>query len=331
MRILILGGGTFVGRAIVEHALAAGHELVLVNRGNSPAPQGAPTFHADRLNDGELAAALVSAGDFDLAVDTWSQAPSVVADAANILADRADRFAYVSSRSVYGWPIALGADESAPVVASDPDAGSTDYAADKRGGELAVQRAFGDRCLIARPGMILGPWENIGRLPYWLDRYARHDPVLAPGQPDRPLQYIDARDLAAWIVDSAAAGLTGVFDTVSRRGHTTTGALLDACRTATGSAAAVEWVDEAWLTERGITGWVDLPVWAPLDSEIDALHGGNTSAAHAAGLRCRPVEETVADTWTWLRTLPAPPRNEDYLSRERELALLQEWRASRET
>ncbi|MEI2811857.1 MAG: NAD-dependent epimerase/dehydratase family protein [Nocardioides sp.] len=325
MRILILGGSTFVGRAVAEHAVSTGHEVTLVNRGSSPAPPGTTLLIADRLATGSLAGALDGVGDFDLVVDTWSQAPAVVADACRLLEERAARYAYVSSRSVYTWPVALGADESAPVVAADPDAAATDYAADKRGGELAVIRGFPDRHLIARPGLILGPHENIGRLPYWLDRFNRCDPILAPAPHDRPLQYIDARDLACWLVDQGTGGLTGCFDTVSRRGHTTTAVLLAACRAATGSTATLIWAAEEWLTAREITGWVDLPIWAPLDSEIDGLHGGDTSAAHTAGLRCRPIEETVADTWSWLRQLPVPPRNDTYLSRERELELLNEW------
>lgn len=328
MRILVLGGTTFVGHAVVDHALARGDSVTMLNRGHAAPRPGVRHLRADREAAGDLVRALADAGEFDLAVDTWSGAPRVVAEACAALADRVGRYAYVSSRSVYTWPIALGADESAPVVAADPDAEATEYSADKAGGELAVLRSFGDRSLIARPGLILGPRENIGRLPYWLDRTHRYDPVLAPGRPDRPLQYVDARDLAGWLVDRAADGLTGCFDTVSARGHATTGSLLAACGAATGSNSELVWLEEAWLTDRDITGWVDLPVWAPLASEIDGLHGGNTAAAAAAGLRCRPIEATVADTWTWLRESgldQTPPRNDTYLSRERELALLAEW------
>lgn len=328
MRILVLGGSRFVGRAVVAYAVACGHRVTVLNRGSVDAEPGARQLIADRLDPAKLRDVLADAGDFDLLVDTWSEAPAAVAQAATLLAPRVGHAAYVSSRSVYAWPIPPYADESAGLVDGDPAAEATDYAADKRGGELAILRAFGQRSLIARPGIILGPHEDIGRLPYWLDRVATESEFLAPGTPDRPLQYIDARDLARWLIDEGISGRTGIFDTVSRPGHTTTGALIDACRAATGSSAKPVWVDEAWLTARDITGWVDLPIWAPVHSDINALHNGDTSAAYAAGLTCRPVEETVADTWAWLRSQPGPPRNDTYLSRDRERALLAEWRTA---
>lgn len=328
MRILLLGGTHFVGRAIAAYAVASGHQVTALNRGHSEAPPGVRTLIADRLDRASMEDALAGEGDWDQVIDTWSLAPSAVADACSLVAGRAGHYSYVSSRSVYTWPIASGANESAEVVAGDPDASSEgDYAADKRGGELAVLRTFPEHHLLARAGMILGPDENIGRLPYWLSRYAEGPVVLAPGTPDRPLQFIDARDLAAWVVDAPSRGVRGIFDTVSRPGHTTMGELLAACAEVTGSTARTEWVEEAWLTDREITGWVDLPIWAPVDSEIDSLHDGDTSAARASGLVCRPAAETVADTWEWVRQLSETPRRDAYLSRQREEELLAEWSA----
>ncbi|MFF1921657.1 NAD-dependent epimerase/dehydratase family protein [Streptomyces sp. NPDC058221] len=318
MRLLILGGTEFVGRAVTEDAVARGWEVTVFHRGHHAPPPGTAELLGDRTAEGGLAAldaaapnavapdAVGGSGDgayaWDLVVDTWSGAPSAVRDAARLLAGRARRYTYVSSRSVYADPVPAGLSEDGPVVAgaSPDDGGDVPYALAKRGGELAVLDAFGDRALLARAGLIIGPWENIGRLPWWLTRIARGGPVLAPGTPELPLQYIDARDLARWLLDAAEAGLHGPYNLVSRPGHTTMGGLLDACVRATGSDAELRWTDTATILAAGVEPWSDLPVWLPPGELHDSLHQGDVGRAHAAGLHCRPVEETVADTWTWL-------------------------------
>lgn len=302
MRVLVLGGTHHVGRAVVEVALEQGHAVTTLNRGVSRAPEpGVDARTADRRDPDQLAAAL---GDdsWDCVVDTWSLEPRVVRDAARLLAGRTGHYGYVSSRSVHAWPIPDHADESAPVVDGDPDSDAADdYSEQKRGGELAVEREQGDRCLLARAGLILGPYEVVGRLPWWLDRIARGGRVPAPGPVDRPLQYVDARDLATWMLHCAATGTTGTFNTVSPPGHTTIGALLRACVEVTGADTDLVWRSPAQVEAAGVQGWTELPIWAPPDGELAALHNGDVSAAVAAGLRCRPVEETVADTWRWVQ------------------------------
>ncbi len=175
---------------------------------------------------------------------------------AGILAGRTGHYCYVSSRSVYQWPIPPHADESAPTVDGDPASEDDgDYAAAKRGGEMAAMEAFGDRALIARAGLILGPYEIVGRMPWWLRRIERGGDVLAPGPRDLPLQYIDCRDLAAWLLHAADAGTGGVYNTVSEPGHTTMGGLLDAVKAATGSAARLAWVTPGVIEAAGIQPW----------------------------------------------------------------------------
>jgi 2'-hydroxyisoflavone reductase len=166
MRLLVLGGTHHVGRAVVETALARGDDVTTLTRGVSgPSAAGALALHADRTDPAMFRAALGSAS-WDAVIDTWSGAPAVVRDAATLLKDRAGHYGYVSSRSVYRWPTPPGLDESGPVVDGDPaDAGNEDYAAAKRGGELAALEAFGDRALLARAGLIIGPYEIVGRLP----------------------------------------------------------------------------------------------------------------------------------------------------------------------
>jgi len=301
VEVLVLGGTHHVGRAVVEEALARGHLVTTLTRGLSgPSAPGAHTLHADRTNVSELGAAL-GARSWDVAIDTWSGGARVVRDAAAMLLDRVGHYGYVSSRSVYRWPIPVGADESAPVVDADPASDDrTDYAAAKRGGELAVLESFGKRALVARAGLILGPYEHVGRLPWWLRRLQRGGRVLAPGPKDRPLQYIDGRDLAAWLIDAAEHRLGGVFNAVSQPGHTTMGELLDATRVATGGRAELVWVPTEVIEQAGLAAWTELPIWVPPDGDLAGLHAADVSAAFAHGLWCRPVGETVADTWAWM-------------------------------
>lgn len=311
MKMLMLGGTGFVGRAVVEDALARGWEVTVLNRGLRPPVEGVRELRGDRAEEGGPKA--LRDGEWDVVVDTWSSAPTAVRDAARLLADRAGRYGYISSRSVYSFPAPARNDESCPVVDASADDDATDYASDKRGGELAVQREFGDeRSLLVRAGLILGPYEDVGRLPWWLNRVARGGPVLAPGPRDLEIQYIDVRDLAAWTLDALEAGRHGPFDAVSRPGHTTMGELLEACVAATGSDAELRWAGPEVIEAAGIEGWTGLPVWLPPGEDYDAMHRSDVSRAHAAGLRCRPVADTVRDTWAWLTSLGgvAPQRTD---------------------
>jgi len=298
----VLGGTHHVGRAVVEEALARGDEVTTLTRGVSgPSAPGAMALHADRTDFAALTAALGDA-TWDAVIDTWSHAPKVVLESAKLLAGRAGHYGYVSSRSVYSWPIAVGLDESGPVVDADPESESgEDYAAAKRGGELAAIEGFGDKTVLARAGLILGPYEYVGRMPWWLRRIERGGDVLAPGPANQPIQYIDCRDLARWLLHAADEGISGAFNTVSRPGHATMGSLLDAAVAVTGSKAQLVWVPPEVIEAAGIRPWTELPVWVPPDSELSGLHTGDVSAAYATGLSCRPVLDTVADTWAWLQ------------------------------
>jgi nucleoside-diphosphate-sugar epimerase len=312
MRVLVLGGTHHVGRAVAEAALARGDDVTTLTRGlTGHSVPGVDARHADRRDPAAVAAAL--AGDrWDAVVDTWSFEPVAVRDSARLLSDRATHYTYVSSRSVYVWPPRLGSDESAPVVEADPDGtDASDYAAAKRGAEIAVTREFAGDVLLARAGLVLGPYEVVGRLPWWLNRIASGGRVPAPGPRDRPLQYVDARDLAAWFLDAGRSGVSGTFNAVSRPGHTTIGAMLECCVAVAEPDADLVWVDPERIESAGVSGWTDLPVWVPPTGDLAGLHDCDVSAAHASGLRCRPVEETVADTWTWLQRegTPTPPND----------------------
>ena len=308
MRLLVLGGTRFVGRAVVQEALARGWEVTALHRGLTAAlPAGASALHADRTDPDALARAL-GVASWDVVVDTWAGAPRVATEAAGLLRGRASRFGYVSTLGVYVW--GRHVDESSPLVEGDPDADGVDYAADKRGAELGVLAAFPD-ALLARAGLILGPHEDVGRLPWWLRRIAAGGRVVAPGRPERPLQYVDARDLAAWLLTGLDNGLSGPVDVVSRSGHTTMSGLLEACMDVTGSDAELVWVGEDELAAAGAKPWTQLPCWVPESGEFAGFLEADTARAAATGLRCRPVTETVADTWRWLQDQGWPARRPD--------------------
>lgn len=309
MRLLVLGGTSFVGRAVVEDALARGWSVTTLNRGHGVDVPGVDARRGDR-RDADGLSSLVD-GEWDVVLDTWSSAPAAVERAATALSDRVGRYVFVSSRSVYAWAPPTGADESAPLVEVGPgemgDEADPPYPQAKRAAEVAVEEALGDRSLLVRAGLILGPWENVGRLPWWLQRIARGGPVVAPGPPDLPLQLIDARDLARWTLDAAAAGRSGPHDLVSPSGHATMGQLLAACVVATGSDVELRWVEPDVVLAAEVAPWTELPIWLPPGEAHDAMHRSDVSRALATGLVCRPVEETVADTWTWLESLDSPP------------------------
>jgi nucleoside-diphosphate-sugar epimerase len=332
MRLLVLGGTSFVGRALVEEGLARGWAVTTFNRG-----RGAWSHPAARrvLGDRDDLATLapLGAGAWDVVVDTWSGVPRAVRDSAAVLEPRAARYVYVSSGSVYAPPVPMGVREGDPTVSGSPDDGDVpDYAVRKRGSELAVEQAFGDRGLLVRPGLILGPHEDVGRLPWWLARIVRGGDVIAPGPADAPLQLVDVRDLAAWTLDAAAAGRHGPYNAASRRGHATMGSLLEAAVDATGSDATLVWAPPELIAAQGIEPWIELPIWLPPDHESRALHGADAERIHTAGFAPRPVDETVHDTWAWLASLNGPPvlRSDlptPGLSAEREAAALAAVRA----
>jgi nucleoside-diphosphate-sugar epimerase len=321
MRLLMLGGTGFVGRAIVEDAVARGWDVATFNRGRGAwAHPAAERLTGDRLDPATHAP--IAGRDWDVVADTWSGAPEATRAIAALLAPRTARYAYISSCSVYAPPPVPGADETAPLIEDDPG-----YAGLKRGSEDAVAAAFGDRALLLRPGLILGPHEDVGRLPWWLLRLARGGDVLAPGPAELPLQLIDARDLARFALDAAAAGRSGAYNTVSRRGHATMRSLLEAGLAVTGSDARLVWAEPERLAAAGIAPWTELPIWLPPDDEYAALHDIGVEKAHAAGLVTRPAAETVADTWAWLQALGArPPQRPDLappgLAPEREREVL---------
>jgi nucleoside-diphosphate-sugar epimerase len=305
VKLLVLGGTRFVGRAVVAAALDRDIDVTVVSRGESGEPQRGVTWLQLDRRDREAVNSLGST-EWDAVVDTWSDDPEAVEIAAAALAGSAGWYGYVSSRSVYTWPMRPGSDESAPVVGPDGEFG---YAANKRGAEIAVLDHFGGRSMIARAGVILGPYEDSGRLTWWLERAAMGGSLVAPEPADLPWQLVDARDLAAFLLDGAQRRTSGTFNVVcARSAGTTTRRFVEACVAATGSVATPVWVRVEVLRRCAVGEWDDLPGWIPPDSDGAGMHDCDVSAALAEGLACRPIEQTVADTWAWMQTLPRRQR-----------------------
>lgn len=335
MRILVLGGTLFVGRALVEKMVARGHEVTLFNRGRNAQvpPAGVEQLIGDR--DGQLDA--LRGRSWDAAIDTSGYVPRLVRASAELLSAAVERYVFISSISVYR-DFSRPNDEEAP-LATMPDesleeVNGASYGPLKALSERAVEEAFPGRALIVRPGLIVGPHDPTMRFSYWTSRIARGGEVLAPGDPDTLVQLIDVRDLARWLVEMVEAGRTGLFNAVGPDFTLTMGGLLDACREASGSDAQLTWVSEAFLAERGILPWSNLPLWMPLGRESHrAFHRIPVDRALAAGLTFRPLVETARATLAWQRAtagrpLPAKlgvPMPDLTLSADREAELLAEW------
>ncbi|MEV4465207.1 NAD-dependent epimerase/dehydratase family protein [Micromonospora echinofusca] len=302
MKVLILGGTHHVGRAFVETALERGDEVTTLNRGLSRPPAlGVQALVADRTHTPAVAAALAGR-EWDAVIDTWAWAPRVVRDSSRLLSGRSAHYGYVSSRGVHRWPWPSNADESAPLVDGDPASDdSSDYAAAKRGGELAVIETYGERALLARAGMILGPYEDVGRVPWWLRRLERGGRVLAPGPADAPLQYIDARDMAAWMLNCAEHGLSGAYTVTGRPGAVTIGQLLETALEVTGSDAELVWAPDELLRREGVWLGMEFGLRYPHDPAPTGVNDADVDAVFAAGLTTRPLRDTLADTWAWLQ------------------------------
>lgn len=297
MRLLVLGGSGFVGRAVVRAALERDWSVATFNRGRSPAEPGVTELRGDRRSPADLEA--LGAEHFDAVVDTWAGAPEVVHRSARLLGGSVGRYCYISSRAVYVTPAPAGMDEGWPTVTAAPNAGPAGYPQDKRGGEMAAESVFGDRALLARAGLILGPGDESDRLTCWLRRARRGGEMVAPGPPELPVRYVDARDLAAWVLVALDAGLSGPFNLCNREEHTTMGDFLGAVAATSGGDPGLVWLTTEQVTKAGIDRRMELPGWLPDESELAGLVHTDVERAHLAGLSCRPVRETVEDTWSW--------------------------------
>lgn len=329
MNLLLLGGTVFVGRHLVEAARARGHRVTLFNRGQHN-PELFP--EVERLRgerDGGLDA--LRGRTWDAVIDTCGYVPRVVRDSARLLRDSVGHYTFISSLSALGDMKTPGQDESGPVAtmedATVEEVTGETYGPLKALCEAAVEEEMPGRALVVRPGLIVGPYDPTDRFTYWPRRVAHGGEVLAPGRPDALVQFIDARDLAAWTLDMVERRAAGVYNATGVGRPYTMGELFDTCFQVSASGAQLTWVDEAFLAERRVQGWSDMPLWIP---EAEGMGGFSTvdcCKAIAAGLRFRPVADTVRDTLAWDRTLPADRPLRAGITREREAELLAEYAA----
>jgi 2'-hydroxyisoflavone reductase len=326
MRLLVLGGTVFLGRHLVEAALARGHDVTLFNRGRSSPGLFPEVEHVAGDRDGGLEP--LRGRRWDAVVDPSGYVPRVVRQSAELLRDATLGYVFVSSGSVY--PLRSDDRSEAGPVERPADPATEDvqthYGGLKALCEEVVTGCFGDRALVVRSGLIVGPHDPTGRFTYWATRLSRGGEVLGPGRPEREVQLIDARDQAGWILDMAEAGRGGTFNVSGPARPLAFGDLLSRAE------GPVTWVSDEFLQEEGVQPYSEMPLWVPpsagrLNMPIDR--------ALAAGLRHRDVDETIRDTRAWAESPDAAPgqvdaggrrRQPGALTPEREAELLERWR-----
>lgn len=328
MNILILGGTIFVGRHLVECAVARGHKVTLFNRGqhNPDLFESTEFSTVEKLQgdrDGNLDG--LRGRQWDAVIDTCGYVPRIVRMSAELLAQQVQQYVFISSISVYADFSKAGITEDSPVSEIDDPAveeiTGESYGPLKALCEAAAEEAMPGRVLNIRPGLIVGPDDQTDRFTYWPVRVARGGEVLAPGNPEQQVQVIDVRDLAAWTIDMVERQQMGVYNATGPAYELTMGALLNRCRQVSGSDTEFTWVSEEFLQEHEVGAFVEMPLWVPADTA--GIEQVNCEKAIANGLAFRPLEETIADTLAWHQTRP-----EDYTMRagippEREAELLE--------
>lgn len=291
MRLLVLGGTEFLGRAVVDAALARGDQVTIFTRGRTNPDLYPETERLRGDRDGDLAA--LGTGNWDAVLDLSGYVPRVVLASAELLEPKAGRYLFVSSVSVY-------ADLSGPVSEESPTAELDDpaseevarhYGALKAACERELERVFGERALIVRPGLIAGAHDPDGRFTYWPHRAAAGDEVIVPGPPDRPVQLVDARDLAAWMLHALDEQRSGVYNAV---GTWRFEQVFEACREAAASDARPVWVSDQFLHEQGVGEWMELPLWIR-SGEYLGMMQADASRALETGLAFRPLVDTARD------------------------------------
>jgi 2'-hydroxyisoflavone reductase len=327
MRILILGGSIFLGRHVVEAALAKNHEVTLFNRGQNN-PQLYPEVEKLR-GDRNTDLRVLRGRTWDVVIDTSGQLPRQVRASVDLLKDAVEHYTFVSSISAYA-DFSRPVDESMPVAvlkdSADEDSSPENYGALKALCEQVASETMPGRSLVIRPGLIVGPYDPTDRFTYWPYRVALGGEVLAPEPPFAPIQYIDARDLAGWMLQMAELEQTGIYNATGPATRLSMGELLEACRRNSHSDAEFTWVSEQFLSQQEVSAWSDLPLWVPpSDLNFAGFLAADCRKAIDAGLEFRPLTQTVHDTLTWEAERPSGHEWRAGLSREREQALLSAW------
>jgi 2'-hydroxyisoflavone reductase len=324
MRILMIGGTRFLGRHLVESALARGHEVTLFNRGKTN-PDLFPHLETI-LGDREKDINKLEGRIWDAVIDVAGYLPRIVRLSAEMLKSNVGRYVFISSISVYDNFKKIGINEADPVGKLQDETveevnGET-YGPLKALCEQAVQNIYEERALIIRPGLIVGPHDPTDRFTYWPVRVARGGDVLAPQKPEAAIQVIDVRDLSDFILKLIQENASGVYNATGPDYELTIGKLLDVSKQISGSDANFQWASVEFLTQNKVEPWSDMPTWVPDDEEGIGFSRVDVSKAIDAGLRFRSLEETVRDTLEWAQTRPTDHEWRAGLPAEREAQVL---------
>jgi len=325
MNILIIGGTRFLGRHLVDSALARGHEVTLFNRGKSNPDLflNIETILGDREHD----LAKLAGREWDGVIDTSGYVPRIVRLSAQSLEGSVRHYVFISSISVYATFSKVGIDENDPVGKIEDESfeeiTGESYGPLKALCEKAVRDVFGEnRALIIRPGLIVGPNDPTDRFTYWPVRVARGGDVLAPEKPDAPVQIVDVRDLSDFIIKLIEENASGIYNATGPDYDLTMGALLDASKKVSKSDARFHWASVEFLAENKVEAWSDMPVWLPSSGDEAGISRVDVSKAINAGLKFRPLEETVRNTLEWAKTRSPDHEWRAGLSAEREAEVL---------
>ncbi len=305
MHVLLLGGTLFLGRHVVDAALAAGHEVTLFNRGKTNPGLFPDQEHVLGDRDGGLAP--LRGRRFDAVIDTCGYVPRLVEDSARLLSDTCGHYTFVSSLSAYELPIAPGSDESAPSATMEDDSveeiTNETYGPLKKLSEDAAAAAFGaDRTAHIRAGFIVGPHDRSDRFTYWPVRIARGGEVLCSPWPDQPMQFVDVRDLAAWVVALAERRAAGSFNATGPLERLTLRRFVETCREVLGADATFVWPDEEFAMEHAEMLGTPLPLIVTPD--VFGLMDVSIDRALSTGLAFRPLAETVRETLVFAEGRP---------------------------
>lgn len=328
MKVLIIGGTRFLGRALVDAALLRRHNITLFNRGQSN-PNLFPQVEKLRGNRESEADLDVFAGRrWDVVIDTCGFVPRHVLSMAKRLADQVDRYIFISTISVYSDSKTPGQDETASLGMlqdeSIEEVTGESYGPLKVLCERAAESALPGRTLIIRPGLTVGPHDPTDRFTYWPVRLDRGGEVLAPGDPAVHTQFIDVRDLADWTIRMAEAKETGVFNATGPQGGPTMREVIETCRRTASHPSTVIWIPDAFLVEQEVGPWMELPLW--LQEDDRGLMAVQIDKAVQAGLTFRPLEDTIRDTLVWAKTRPADYQWRAGMSPEKERQVLDAWK-----
>ena len=324
MNILIIGGTRFLGRHLVDSALARGHNVTLFNRGKSNPDLflNIESIHGDREHDMDK----LAGREWDAVIDTSGYVPRIVRLSAQSLEKSVKRYVFISSISVYANFSKVGIDEKDPVGKIEDETfeeiTGESYGPLKALCEKAVQEKYKDRALIIRPGLIVGPNDPTDRFTYWPVRIARGGDVLAPEKPDAPVQIVDVRDLSDFIIKLMEENASGIYNATGPDYEMTIGELLDSSKQVSKSDARFRWASVEFLAENKVEAWSDMPVWLPSSGEDAGVSRVDVSKAINAGLKFRPLEETIRDTLEWAKTRPPDHEWRAGLTAEREAEVL---------